>query len=52
MPYPEQDQFGSKSEALDKAKLIGCYIDESSFHEMELEAVQDLWQEDQSLRIN
>ena len=37
MPYPEQDQFGSKSEALDKAKLIGCYIDESSFHEMELD---------------
>ena len=37
MPYPEQDQFGSKSEALEKAKAIGCYIDESSFHEMEIE---------------
>ena len=37
MPYPEQDQFGSKEEALAKAKVIGCYVDEESFHEMKLD---------------
>ena len=37
MPYPEQDQFGSKEEALEKAKVIGCYVDENSFHEMTLD---------------
>ena len=37
MPYPEKDQFGSKEEALEKAKVIGCYVDENSFHEMTLD---------------
>ena len=37
MPYPEQDQFGSKEEALAKAKVIGCYVDEESFHDMEVD---------------
>ena len=34
MPYPDKDQFGSKEEALAKAKVIGCYVDENSFHDM------------------
>ena len=37
MPYPEKDQFGSKEEALEKAKVIGCYVDEDSFHDMEVD---------------
>ena len=37
MPYPEKDQFGSKEEALEKAKVIGCYVDENSFHDMEVD---------------
>ena len=35
MPYPDQDLFGTKEEALDKAKVIGCYLDEESFHQMD-----------------
>ena len=34
MPYPAKDLFGSQEEALEKAKVIGCYIDDSSFHTM------------------
>jgi len=37
MPYPDKDQFGSKEEALAKAKVIGCYVDEDSFHDMEVD---------------
>mgnify|MGYP003109722515 CR=1 FL=1 len=37
MPYPKEDQFGTKEEALDKAKAIGCYIDDKSFHKMDVE---------------
>ena len=37
MPYPAKDQFGSKEEALEKAKVIGCYIDDESFHKMDIE---------------
>ena len=37
MPYPDKDQFGSKEEALAKAKVIGCYVDEESFHDMEVD---------------
>jgi HK97 family phage prohead protease len=32
MPYPDRDLFGTVDEALDKAKAIGCYIDDKSFH--------------------
>ena len=35
MPYPDQDLFGTKEEALEKAKVIGCYLDEESFHQMD-----------------
>ena len=35
MHYPDQDLFGTKEEALDKAKVIGCYLDEESFHQMD-----------------
>ena len=34
MPYPSKDLFGSQEEALEKAKVIGCYIDDTSFHSM------------------
>jgi len=37
MPYPDKDQFGSKEEALAKAKVIGCYVDDESFHDMEVD---------------
>ena len=37
MPYPDQDLFGTKEEALEKAKVIGCYLDDSSFHEQAFE---------------
>jgi len=37
MPYPDQDLFGTKEEALEKAKVIGCYLDESSYHEQAFE---------------
>ena len=37
MPYPDQDLFGTKEEALEKAKVIGCYLDENSYHEQAFE---------------
>ena len=37
MPYPDQDLYGTKEEALEKAKVIGCYLDESSYHEQAFE---------------
>tara|TARA_X000000950_G_scaffold162700_2_gene198929 strand:- start:11892 stop:13172 length:1281 start_codon:yes stop_codon:yes gene_type:complete len=37
MPYPDKDQFGSKEEALAKAKVIGCYVDDESFHDIEVD---------------
>ena len=37
MPYPDKDQFGSKEEALAKSKVIGCYVDDESFHDMEVD---------------
>ena len=33
MPYPDQDLFGTQEEALNKAKVLGCYIDDTSFHQ-------------------
>ena len=35
MPYPDQDLFGTQEEALNKAKVLGCYIDDTSFHQHE-----------------
>ena len=35
MPNPEKDLYGTKDEALNKAKVLGCYIDETSFHQHE-----------------
>ena len=35
MPYPDEDLYGTKEEALDKAKVIGCYINDESFHTMD-----------------
>ena len=35
MAKPYEDLFGTKEEALAKAKVIGCYIDDTSFHTME-----------------
>ena len=35
MPYPDQDLFGTQEEALNKAKVLGCYIDDTSFHQTE-----------------
>ncbi len=37
MPYPDQDLFGTVDEALDKAKVLGCYIDNDSYHEESLD---------------
>ena len=37
MPYPDQDLFGTKEEALEKAKVIGCYLDENSYHKQAFE---------------
>ena len=33
MPYKDQDLFGTVDEALDKAKVLGCFIDNDSYHE-------------------
>jgi|TARA_B100001094_G_scaffold300148_1_gene325386 HK97 family phage prohead protease len=35
MAKPYEDLFGTQEEALAKAKVIGCYIDDTSFHTME-----------------
>ena len=32
MPYPDLDLFDTQEEAIAKAKVLGCYFDDSSFH--------------------
>ena len=32
MPYPSKDLFATQDEALAKARVLGCYIDDTSFH--------------------
>ena len=35
MPYPDQRSIRTQDEALAKAKVLGCYIDDTSFHQHE-----------------